>query len=87
MKIEGILQRDDYFYVTFVPNWFEKYVLGLAKEVEIYRQVGTFALTNESMYVNGEGRKLGVFSTTGEAINRFKRKQLFHNKDIQLNMN
>lgn len=87
MKIEGILQKNDYICVTLKYNWLEK-IFGYEDGVIIYRQVGrAFESTHEPIYVDKEGNKLSPHSKIGEAINRFKRKQLYHDQTVELNMN
>lgn len=87
MKIDGILQKNDYFCVTLKYNWFEK-LLGYEDKLVIYKHVGrAFESTHEPIYIDKEGNKLSPHSTIGEALNRFKRKQMFHEEPIHLNMN
>lgn len=87
MKIEGVLQRDDYFYVTLKPTWWEKF-MGWEEQVWVYKQVGkTHTETHDPIYIDKNGDILPYDSPLGEAINRFKRKKLFHDREVNLNMN
>lgn len=87
MKIEGILQRDDYFYITIVPNWWEKF-MGIDDMVVVYKQVGrVHKETNEPIYIDKDGSILDSDSEIAYEINRFIRKKLFYDKEVNLNMN
>ena len=87
MKIEGILQKDDYFYITIVPNWWEKF-MGIDDMVVVYKQVGrVHKETNEPIYIDKDGSILDSDSEIAYEINRFIRKKLFYDKEVNLNMN
>ena len=87
MKIEGILQINDYFCVDLKYSWLEKLFCFKNKTVK-YKAIGrTFEGTHEPIYVDKDGNKLGPYSRIGEEINRFKRKKIFHEEELHLNMN
>lgn len=87
MKIEGILQKNDYFCVTIKYNWLERLV-GHESGLRIFRHVGqTFETTHEPIYIDKEGNKLSPQSKIGQEINKFKRKRIFHEEELHLNLN
>lgn len=89
MKIVGILQKNEYFYVFFERNWLEKlFNLGLEEDTRVYKHIGrTFGYTHDPIYIDKDGKKLPMYSNTAEYINKFKRKKLFFEEEMNLNMN
>jgi len=87
MKIVGILQKNEYFYVSFKYNWLEKF-MGHEDKMKVYMQTGkVYRQTQEPSFIDKEGNKLGCYDSIVLAIHNFKRAQIFNEESMNLNMN
>lgn len=73
MKISKIEKKDGIYYVTLIPNFFER-IFNFKEKVEKYKETGmTYTFGGGTVYIKDDGTKTSNGDKVGEAIDKWNR--------------